>query len=90
VARDHRPGLPPQAPTRRVFDDPPAFAENGPPPLGEEPLPIYNIFCADWMRGFLQLAMDNVGFEGGRDITPEQNDRLGVILRKAEQAKLAS
>ncbi len=90
VARDHRPGLPPQAPTRRVFDDPPAFMENGPPPLTEEPLPIYNIFCADWMRGFLQLAMDNVGFEGGRDITPEQNDRLGVILKRAEQAKIAA
>jgi hypothetical protein len=41
------------------------------------------------MRAFLQLAMDNVGFEGGRDITPEQNDRPGVILCKAEQAKLA-
>ncbi|HEX2890177.1 virulence factor SrfC family protein [Vineibacter terrae] len=90
VAREHRPGLPPQAPTRRVFDDPPPFAENDPPPLGEEPLPIYNTFCADWMRAFLQLAMDNVGFEGGRDITPEQNDRLGTILRRAEQAKLAA
>ena len=33
------------------------------------------------MRAFLQLAMDNVGYEGGREITPEQNDRLGAILR---------
>ena len=40
------------------------------PPLGEEPLAIYNIFCADWMRSLLQLAMDNVGFEGGRDRVP--------------------
>ena len=34
-----------------------------------------------WMRAFLQLAMDNVGYEGGREISPEQNDRLGAILR---------
>lgn len=83
VARDHRPGLPPQAPTRRVFDDPPVFDETGPPPLREEPLPIYNVFAADWMRGLVQLAMDNVGYEGGREITPEQNDRLGLVLEKA-------
>ncbi|MBL8673982.1 MAG: hypothetical protein JNL07_03770, partial [Rhodospirillales bacterium] len=90
VTRDLRPGLPPQAPTRRVFEDPSAFSESGPPPLTEEPLPIYNTFCADWMRAFLQLAMDNVGFEGGRDITPEQNDRLGAILNRADKARLAA
>jgi hypothetical protein len=86
VPRDERPGLPPQAPTRRVFDlaGPPAGAA---PALREEPIPIYNTFCADWMRAFLQLALDNVGYEGGRDITPEQNDRLGIILRQAELAR---
>ncbi|MGE0422075.1 MAG: virulence factor SrfC family protein [Reyranellaceae bacterium] len=86
VPRDERPGLPPQAPTRRVFDlaAPPAGAM---PTLREEPIPIYNTFCADWMRAFLQLALDNVGYEGGRDITPEQNDRLGIILKQAEQAR---
>ena len=40
------------------------------------PAPIYADYCKDWMRAFLQLAMDNVGYEGGREITPEQNDRL--------------
>jgi hypothetical protein len=76
---DQRPGLPPNSPVRRVFE-PPAMI-NGAPMLSEDPAPIYADYCKDWMRAFLQLAMDNVGYEGGREITPEQNDRLGAILR---------
>ena len=77
---DQRPGLPPNAPTRRVFERPTVMAD-GVPVLSEDPAPIYADYCKDWMRAFLQLAMDNVGYEGGREITPEQNDRLGAILR---------
>jgi hypothetical protein len=76
---DQRPGLPPNAPTRRVFEGPTVV--NGIPLLLENPQPIYADYCKDWMRAFLQLAMDNVGYEGGREISPEQNDRLGAILR---------
>ena len=76
---DQRPGLPPNAPTRRVFEGPAVV--NGIPLLLENPQPIYADYCKDWMRAFLQLAMDNVGYEGGREISPEQNDRLGAILR---------
>jgi hypothetical protein len=76
---DQRPGLPPNAPNRRVFEGPTMV--NGTPRLSEDPQPIYADYCKDWMRAFLQLAMDNVGYEGGREITPEQNDRLGAILR---------
>ncbi len=76
---EQRPGLPPGAPTRRVFEGPAPI--NGAPALGEEPGSIYADYCRDWMRAFLQLAMDNIGYEGGREITAEQNERLGVILR---------
>jgi hypothetical protein len=76
---DQRPGLPPNSPTRRVFEGPTVV--NGIPLLLENPQPIYADYCKDWMRAFLQLAMDNVGYEGGREISPEQNDRLGAILR---------
>jgi hypothetical protein len=86
VVRERRPGLPMAAPTRRVFEDPPPVA-NGAPVLGENPVAPYNTFCADWMRAYLQLALDNVGYEGGREITPEQNDRLGALLRRAETAR---
>ncbi len=77
---DQRPGLPPHAPTRRVFESPPAPV--GAPTLSEDPSAIYADYCKDWMRAFLQLAMDNVGYEGGREITAEQNERLGAILRQ--------
>ncbi len=77
---EQRPGLPPNAPTRRVFEHP-AMTIDGIPRLSEDPAPIYADYCKDWMRAFLQLAMDNVGYEGGREITAEQNDRLGAILR---------
>ncbi|TBR27062.1 MAG: virulence factor, partial [Reyranella sp.] len=77
---DQRPGLPPNAPVRRVFEQPTIMVD-GIPQLSENPAPIYADYCKDWMRAFLQLAMDNVGYEGGREITPEQNDRLGAILR---------
>ncbi|WP_289296058.1 virulence factor SrfC family protein [uncultured Reyranella sp.] len=77
---DQRPGLPPNAPLRRVFEQPTIMID-GIPQLSENPAPIYADYCKDWMRAFLQLAMDNVGYEGGREITPEQNDRLGAILR---------
>jgi hypothetical protein len=77
---DQRPGLPPHAPTRRVFESPPTPV--GAPVLSEDPSAIYADYCKDWMRAFLQLAMDNVGYEGGREITAEQNERLGAILRQ--------
>ena len=76
---DQRPGLPPNAPMRRVFEGPTMV--DGVPVLSENPQPIYADYCKDWMRAFLQLAMDNVGYEGGREISPEQNDKLGAILR---------
>ncbi len=60
---DQRPGLPPNAPTRRVFEHPTLMAD-GVPVLSEDPAPIYADYCKDWMRAFLQLAMDNVGYEG--------------------------
>jgi hypothetical protein len=76
---EQRPGLPPNNPTRRVFENSPV--PDGGPLLSEDPAPIYANYCKDWMRAFLQLAMDNVGYEGGREITAEQNEKLGTILR---------
>ncbi|MBM3644157.1 MAG: virulence factor [Alphaproteobacteria bacterium] len=84
---EQRPGLPPNAPTRRVFEGPAEIA--GAPSLGEEPGSIYADYCKDWMRAFLQLAMDNIGYEGGREISAEQNDRLGAILRAVPAAAAA-
>ncbi|HZY55278.1 MAG TPA: virulence factor SrfC family protein, partial [Reyranella sp.] len=79
---EQRPGLPPNAPTRRVFQNP--SPPEGAPLLSEDPSSIYADYCRDWMRAFLQLAMDNVGYEGGREITAEQNEQLGMILRQVQ------
>jgi hypothetical protein len=81
---EQRPGLPPNAPTRRVFQNP--VRPEGAPMLSEDPSSIYADYCRDWMRAFLQLAMDNVGYEGGREITAEQNEQLGLILRQVQMA----
>jgi len=81
---EQRPGLPPNAPTRRVFQNP--MRPEGAPMLSEDPGSIYADYCRDWMRAFLQLAMDNVGYEGGREITAEQNEQLGAILRQVQMA----
>ena len=56
--------------------------------LSEDPSSIYDDYCRDWMRAFLQLAMDNVGYEGGREITAEQNERLGIILRAVAACRI--
>lgn len=79
IPPEQRPGLPPNNPMRRVFE--PVSVPEGGPRLSEDPAPIYADYCKDWMRAFLQLAMDNVGYEGGREITAEQNEKLGAILR---------
>jgi hypothetical protein len=81
---EQRPGLPPNAPMRRVFQNP--SPPEGAPQLSEDPSSIYADYCRDWMRAFLQLAMDNVGYEGGREITAEQNEQLGLILRQVQMA----
>ena len=65
---DQRPGLPPHAPTRRVFESP-AAARRRADAAARTRSSIYADYCRDWMRAFLQLAMDNVGYEGGREIT---------------------
>ena len=81
---EQRPGLPPNSPVRRVFQSPPVPVDG--PVLSEDPGAIYADYCKDWMRAFLQLAMDNVGYEGGREITAEQNEQLGMILRQVQMA----
>ena len=34
----------------------------------------------DWLEAFQQLAILNAGHSAGREINPEQNERLGAIL----------
>ncbi len=77
---DHRPGLPPNAPLRRVFEQPTINGRRHPAAQRESGADLCRLLQGLDAR-LPAVAMDNVGYEGGREITPEQNDRLGAILR---------
>lgn len=80
-AEAERPGFPepPRQPERPIFARPPAVA--GIPVLEPQRAALERQFFLDWGVALRQLGLDNVGFSGGREISPEQNRRLSVILQ---------
>lgn len=77
-------GLPPSARPLRprsqapVFAAPPAFDDL--PVLEDKRLDLEAIYFLDWATALHRLALDNVGFSGGREIDDVLNARLGRIL----------
>ena len=67
---------------RRLFEPPPPIAASALPRLGPEELNYPAAFIVDWLEAFRRLAVDNAGHSAGREITPEQNLRLGKILAR--------
>ncbi|MDD2769586.1 MAG: putative virulence factor [Methylococcus sp.] len=65
---------------RKMFEPPAAIAAAALPQLGAEELNYPAAFIVDWLEAFRKLAIDNAGHSAGREITPEQNLRLGEIL----------
>ncbi|WP_228720053.1 putative virulence factor [Methylococcus geothermalis] len=65
---------------RKLFEPPAAIAASALPQLGAEELNYPAAFIVDWLEAFRKLAIDNAGHSAGREITPEQNLRLGEIL----------
>lgn len=47
-------------------------------------------YIFDWFVAFMKLAQQNVGHSAGREITPEQNNRLGMILAEFKAAALSN
>jgi hypothetical protein len=86
-----RPQVPP-APrqgSRRAFEPPELF--EGLPKLAERPSPPARVHRLDWLSAFVQLAEDNLGFAGAREISEAQNAELGRILERARiEAALAA
>jgi hypothetical protein len=37
-------------------------------------------YLGDWLSGLACITQDNAGHGAGREITPEQNERLGQVL----------
>ncbi|HMN82449.1 MAG TPA: virulence factor SrfC family protein [Burkholderiaceae bacterium] len=90
---DQRPGFPepPKARQRAVFQWPEPVegvqgAGVGPAGLGERRRPMENDYFIDWGVALRQAGVDNASFSGGREITDDQNRRLGRLLTDIDAA----
>jgi hypothetical protein len=50
------------------------------PVLTAQPANQAKLFFGDWLSGLAALTLSNAGHSAGREITPEQNERLGLVL----------
>jgi hypothetical protein len=50
------------------------------PELPPQPANQAQRFLGDWLSGLAYITQDNAGHGAGREITPEQNERLGHVL----------
>jgi len=51
-----------------------------PPRLPEQPVNQAVVYLGDWLSGLCLMTQENAGHGGGREITIEQNERLGEVL----------
>jgi len=65
---------------RPLFAPPAKVAPRSLPHLPDTPVNFSGIFILDWFEAFRSLAIANAGHESGRDISPQQNVRLGEII----------
>ena len=66
---------------RRIFEPPAPIPAGTLPQLPAEEILYTGTYAVDWMDAFRALAIGNAGHSAGREITPEQNMRLGEILK---------
>jgi hypothetical protein len=50
------------------------------PRLPEQPVNQATVYLGDWLSGLCLMTQENTGHSGGREITIEQNERLGEVL----------
>jgi hypothetical protein len=67
-----------------LFDPPSPIPPGTLPHLPERPLNFSGLYLLDWFEALRHLIVGNAGHSAGRDITPEQNARLGEILALIE------
>jgi hypothetical protein len=83
VATDERPPSKTDR-LRPLFAPNPVIPENSLPTLAPRPVNFSGLFILDWFEALRHLILDNAGHSAGRDITPEQNARLGEVLAVIE------
>jgi len=81
VPLERRPESPAE-PDRRVFAPPPPVPAGSLPALATEEIAYSGAYILDWLAAFRVLAVGNAGHSAGREISPEQNLRLGEILHR--------
>jgi Uncharacterized protein conserved in bacteria, putative virulence factor len=60
-----------------------------PLPVLDDKTKSYSQFAIfDWFIAFAMLAQENVGHHAGREISQEQNARLGEVLTVFKQSKI--
>jgi len=75
---------------RRVFQAPEEVDIGSLPVLPPKPVNFSGLYIVDWLGAFARLAVDNAGHSAGREITPEQNERLGRILEQIQHGAALS
>lgn len=65
---------------RKVFDAPARIPDGRLPDLPDTQIRFAAIFLTDWFLAFEAMAVNNAGERAGREISPEQNEKLGEIL----------
>jgi hypothetical protein len=77
-----RPAVPeaPKPRLRGVFAAPPVPPRDTLLQLGDSRAPLENTYFMDWGVALRQLGLDNMSFDGGREISEDDNRLLGDIL----------
>lgn len=73
-----------------VFAPRPKPPRGGLPVLTPNPLNYSGMYIVDWFEAFRACAIGNAGHAAGSEISPEQNDRLGTVLKKIAGATLSA
>lgn len=71
---------------RRLFEPPPPIPADALPSLAHQEFPYTGTYIVEWLEAFRELAIGNAGHSAGREINPEQNQRLGEILALVQGA----
>lgn len=71
------------------FTTPKAFGQDGMPALPAEPQDHGLSFFEQWIAALAHTTMHNAGYEGGRELSLEQNQALGRILERFTNKSVA-
>lgn len=66
--------------TEDFFKTPRTFASDGMPALPAQPQDHGALFFEQWLAALAHTTLHNAGYEGGRELSLEQNQALGRIL----------